>query len=111
MNRVAAEAVQGGMSRHVQGTGEFAYPPQDPRELRARSVRETFERIHSAQHGVHLVWNTYTLAAIRGAGSESYQHVRDAEERMARIIREAESAILAALNEAEVPAIHDRVTP
>ena len=99
------------MSAHVKGTGEFAYPPQDARELRARSVRETFERIHSAQHGVHLVWNTYTRAAIRGAGHTEYQSVRDAEERMDRILREAESAVLQALDEAEVPAIHDRVTP
>jgi len=96
------------MSAHVKGTGTLAYPEQDPRELRARAVRETFERIHSAQHGLHLVWSRYAVAVIHGAGSREYQTVRDTEARLDRVLREAEGAVLQALNEAEVPAIHDR---
>jgi len=96
-------------SAHVHGSGDHAYPDQDPAELRAQAVREQFERIRHAEIGLDNAWNSYHRAGLnpRTHGQPDYKPVGDAMAYMARVRQEAEHAIIQALEEAQVPVVHE----
>lgn len=98
------------LSAHVHGTGELAYPEQDPRDLRAQSVRDAFDRLNKAFVRYRLASERYHAQVRNPAtnGHPNYKPVSDALSHWTRLRYDMEGVVLQALEEAEVPAIHDR---
>lgn len=98
------------MMAHVRGTGEQAYPTQDPKELSAQIVRDGFERIDSALGRLSTAQERYTSAAIRGNAKER-QEKRGDQQRAAftlgKILRQVEGQMLEIAAGSEVTVIHD----
>ena len=93
------------MMTHVHGTGDHAYPEQDPRDISARIIREGFERIVSAQGRLSAANDRYTSAAIRGDAKERGDR-REEQQRAAftlgKILRQVEEQCLEIAEGAEV---------
>jgi hypothetical protein len=98
------------MSAHVHGTGDLAYPEQDPAELRAQAVRDQFERVRQAQARYYLAWDRYYRAGVNPGshGTPDYRPVDNARQALTRATFDAERVVIQALEEAGVQVVHDR---
>lgn len=88
----------------------LAYPDQDPAELRATIVRDMTGRVRRALTRAEAADAQYTSAAIKGnTADRTVWRVRrqQAWDTVRGRLDQLEHWTLAALEEAQVPAIHD----
>ena len=81
------------------------YPTQDPAELRAMAVRVRFERIRLAVRRYSLIYSKYA------AGQTDFKTVCTARRDLDSRIAQAEDTTVGALEDAQVPAVHERSEP